>query len=178
MNPGKKSKIRTIFDGTLTTLNFIGTIWIFIIMLIIMYDVVSRNFFNAPFVGTAEIVRNTIVIILFLQITDVLRRGQHVRATIIYDKLSDKGKLILLTFACTLGAVLFGLMAYVSWPPAMEALMTNQYEGEGALRVPTFPARFAIVIGSALMCIQFLVMIHDAFKYRKLQIEEDGNVNH
>jgi TRAP-type C4-dicarboxylate transport system permease small subunit len=177
VNPERKFPVRKGFDRLLTGLSFIGTVWIFVMMLIIVYDVAARNFFHAPFTGTAEIIRNTIVIILFLQITDVLRKGHHIRTNVIYDRLPEKGKLVLLTLACLLGAILFGFMTYVSWGPAMEALLSKQYEGEGAMRVPTFPARFAIVLGSALMCIQYLVMIYDAFRYRKLHIDEDANVN-
>ena len=177
MNPERKSTVRKGFDRLLTTLSFIGTAWIFVMMLIIVYDVAARNFLNMPFSGTAEIIRNTIVIVLFLQITDVLRKGHHIRTNVIYDRLPEKGKLVLLTLACLLGAALFGFMAYVSWEPAMEALLSKQYEGEGAMRVPTFPARFAIVLGSVLMCIQYLIMIYDAFKYRKVNIEEDANAS-
>jgi len=177
VEPVRKSPVRRAYEGLLTGLNVIGAIWTFIMMLIIVYDVVAREFFNAPFAGTAEIIRNTIVIILFFQIAHVLRKGHHIRTNVIYDRLPLKGKQILLALTCLLGAVLFGFMAYVSWEPAVDALVNKHYEGEGAMRVPTFPARFAIVIGSALMCIQYLVMIFDAFRYRKVDMEEDTNIS-
>lgn len=161
----KKSKLRLLFEKTVVGMSFVGSVIIFITMLIIVYDIIMRQVFNSPFLGTAELIRNSIVIIVFLQITNTLMQGRHIRTTLIVDRLSHKGKLILYTFAAVLGLILFTLIAYSGFQPAITSILEGQYEGEGALRVPTFPARFAIVIGSIFMIIQFLITIYDAFKH-------------
>jgi TRAP-type C4-dicarboxylate transport system permease small subunit len=44
-----------------------------------------------------------------------------------------------------------------SFEPAAPAWTSNEFEGEGALRVPAWPARFIIVVGTALATIQYLI---------------------
>jgi hypothetical protein len=41
----------------------------------------------------------------------------------------------------------------------MHAWDIGEYEGEGALRVPTYPVRIAIVLLSALAAINYLVLL-------------------
>lgn len=161
----KKSIIRKGFEHTVTGMSFIGSVIIFITMLLIMYDIFMRQLFNSPFLGTAEIIRNSIVVIVFLQITHTLMRGRHIRTTFVVERLSHKGKLILFILSSLLGVILFSLIAFSGFQPAIDSFLEGQYEGEGALRVPTFPARFAIVIGSICMVIQFLISIYDALRY-------------
>ena len=50
-----------------------GTIWIFVIMILINLDVFSRFLFNAPVKGVPLAVTMLIVPIIFLQMSDALR---------------------------------------------------------------------------------------------------------
>ncbi|MEH7380337.1 TRAP transporter small permease [Bacillus sp. JJ1533] len=145
------------FTKMASFLSFIGAIWIFLIMLMIVYDVGARNLFNSTFMGTSEIVRNSIVGITFLQMAHVLNNNRHIRTTIILDKLPDKWKSVLNGFASILGFGLFFLIFIKSWDPTWTALSSGEYEGEGALRVPTFPAHFLVMLGSLVMAIQFTI---------------------
>ena len=43
--------------------------------------------------------------------------------------------------------------------------MEGEYEGEGALRVPSWPARWTVLIGSGIAMMNYLVMAYiDVFK--------------
>ena len=44
------------------------------------------------------------------------------------------------------------------WEAAIRSWTSGEYEGEGALRVPAWPTRFTILIGSALACFNYLLM--------------------
>ena len=48
-------------------------------------------------------------------------------------------------------------MCWGSFGPAAHAWTSNEFEGEGALRVPAWPARFIIVLGTALATVQYLI---------------------
>jgi TRAP-type C4-dicarboxylate transport system permease small subunit len=161
---GTTNKFIKLFDKFVSLLSFIGAIWIVLIMLIIVADVIGRAFFNQPLTGTAEIVRNSIVGITFLQLAHVLKNDRHIRTTIIMDRLPFKGKMVINTFASFLGAVLFVIIVLKSWDPTWEALRTGEYEGEGALEVPTFPAHFLVLFGSAVMALQFVVIFFTSFR--------------
>ena len=54
-------------------------------------------------------------------------------------------------------------MAQVCYHPSVEgaqhAWTSNEFEGEGALRVPVWPARFIIVLGTFLAALNYLLLI-------------------
>jgi TRAP-type mannitol/chloroaromatic compound transport system permease small subunit len=55
-----------------------------------------------------------------------------------------------------LGAMFFGIVMWGTWDPLMHAFATGEYEGEGALRVPVWPARVAVLAGSALVMLNYI----------------------
>jgi TRAP-type C4-dicarboxylate transport system permease small subunit len=57
------------------------------------------------------------------------------------------------------GAIFFSIVIIGQWDPAWTALANNEFEGEGAVRIPTWPSRFAILIGSGLAVVNYLLLI-------------------
>jgi TRAP-type C4-dicarboxylate transport system permease small subunit len=47
---------------------------------------------------------------------------------------------------------------------AMYAWESDEFEGEGALRVPVWPAKFVIVIGCALATINYFIIFLSALR--------------
>ena len=152
-------KLDRAFSALLTNLNAFSAAIIFGLMLIITTDVVARGAFNSPIQGVAEIVSNAIIILCFLQIPYVLMEGTHLRSTIIYDKVGVKGKAIIDIVAYILGALIFAFILYSSWPGFLRAVAINDAELAGTLRISTIPGRFSILLGSALMIIEFTFLI-------------------
>jgi hypothetical protein len=57
--------------------------------------------------------------------------------------------------------VLFFLgTAFSAWGPALEALGVSEYEGEGALRVPTYPVRFLVVVTSLFAAYVYFYLLY------------------
>ena len=57
-----------------------------------------------------------------------------------------------------LGILFFGLIVWGSIEPTMHAVASGEYEGEGALRVPAWPARITVLFGSALVVFTYLLI--------------------
>jgi TRAP-type C4-dicarboxylate transport system permease small subunit len=158
------NKVIKLFDKFVSSLSFIGAVWIVLMMLLIVADVIGRSVFNQPVTGTSEIIRNSIVGITFLQMTHVLKNGRHIRTTLLLDKVSQKWKMVMNGFAYLIGLVLFILLVSQSWEPMLEAYRTGDYEGEGALKVPTWPARFLVLLGSLVMALQFAILLYGSIR--------------
>lgn|GEM_PF-490996 len=169
-----RSKVKNFFDKVVSNMSFLGAVWIVGLMLIIVIDVCSRNFIGKPLTGTPEIVKNSIVGITFLQLAHVLREGRHIRSTVFLDRLSKRGKAIVEIISCLLGMIVFAFLLYSEWSPTWDALENGDYEGEGALRVPTFPTHLLILIGSFFMFLQFSVLLLD---HLRLFITRRSSVN-
>lgn len=153
------SALRFGFEKLIFVMNAIGTIWIFVLVILVVIDVAGRVLFRAPLTGTPELCKIANPAICFLQIAYVLWLGSHIRTTMVYDRLSPKGRKYFDIFSSCLGILMFGSILYASLSLTWVAWAIGEYEGEGALRVPTAPIRTIILLGSACMIIQFIRMI-------------------
>ena len=62
------------------------------------------------------------------------------------------------------------------WEESILSYVENEFEGEGALRVPSWPARWTVLLGSVLAMVNYLVMAYiDVFRPDLLDSEVDQN---
>jgi TRAP-type C4-dicarboxylate transport system permease small subunit len=139
-------------------LHILAAIWLCLIAMTIVVDVVGRFAFNAPLTGTAEIVANSVVAIAFLQIPFAIRTYGMLRTTVVLDHLGTAGRRIFNITTYLLGVAVFLVIAYASWEPMLFSWSIGEYEGEGALRVPTYPVRTFIVVMSVIAAFAYLLL--------------------
>jgi TRAP-type C4-dicarboxylate transport system permease small subunit len=140
------------------TLMVFAAFWAFSIAFYILLDVVLRNL-DLPIEGTAEIITNSIVTIIFLQIAYGIHIRGMIRADFLMRFMGPRTQMTidLANYLC--GAIFFSIVIIGQWDPAWMALANNEFEGEGAVRIPTWPSRFAILIGSGLAVVNYLLLI-------------------
>jgi len=141
------------------TIHIISAYWVLLLAVLIFIDVTGRTLFNTPLAGTAEIIKNSVVSITFLQLPLAIYRGGMIRTTVITGIVGPHTRRVLRSFGTFLGLLFFLAMAYASWGPFLEALAIREYEGEGALRVPTYPTRFVVVAMSAFSALIYLYLL-------------------
>jgi TRAP-type C4-dicarboxylate transport system permease small subunit len=144
--------------------HLISVFGLFAIALLVCADVVSRGLFNKPVPGTAEMVANTLVALVFLQLPFAVLSNGMIRATVIYDAANDTGRLAIETCTCILGIFICASIAYGGWRPMLEAIEIGAYEGEGAFRVPVWPVRIVLVVMSGLAAIAYFAMLINAWR--------------
>lgn len=123
---------------------------------LVVADVIGRSIFSSPVRGTPEIVSMSIVVICFLLAGYAVHSGSMIYAAVLINTLGWRGPTISTLVSGILGMFLFGLIAWGGWDPLMHAINTGQFEGEGALRVPVWPARLAVLVGSGLVALNYL----------------------
>ena len=160
---------RASFEGLLSGLSSVGTLWIFGLMVIINADVVGRTAFNSPIKGVAEFVTLSIVGIIFLQLAHCLRSGRMTRADGFLNSVKRRsaaaGYAMEALFSLA-GAAVFAALFYGSTPFLLRAWGSGEYAGvEGYITFPTWPVRLVILVGAALACLQYLL-----FAWRDLLI--------
>ena len=139
----------------------------FVLCFIVVADVTGRVLFNSPVKGTPEIVSYSIVVICYLQAAYAIRSGGMIDTDAITSYLPLRAQSLLAAFGALLGIVLFGIICWGGIDGAAHAWSSGEFEGEGALRIPAWPARFAIVGGAALAALSYcLLMLRnlDAFR--------------
>lgn len=141
------------------TLHIISSGWVLVLAGIIFVDVVGRALFNQPLLGTAEIVKNSVVAITFLQIPLAILIGAMLRTTIILDAVGPRVRKMIELAACLLGVAFFVALAVGSYEPLLEAWRIGEYEGEGAMRVATYPVRAIVLVMAVFSAGAFLWQI-------------------
>ena len=147
--------------GTIAAiLSSIGTVWIGLLMLLIVDDVIGRNFFDAPITGVAEIAGKSVVAIVFLQTAAAIMQGRLTRADFLFRRIagvSQRAAGVIDSLFCVTGATVFALIAWSSWGKMIDAWVTQEFFGvQGVFTIPTFPFRAIIVIGAILAALAAL----------------------
>lgn len=136
-------------------LHIVSSGWVLILACIICVDVIGRAVFNSPLLGTSEIIKNSVVAITFLQVPLAIMIGAMLRTTIILDAAGPRIRNAIEILACLLGVAFFIALAFGSFGPLIDAWKIGEYEGEGALRVPTYPVRTIVFLMAILSAIVF-----------------------
>lgn len=137
--------------------------WAFVLAINISLDVMGRGLFNQPLTGTHEIIRNSIAMITFLQVAYAVQSRSMLRADFLIHLFPDKLNRAFNIFGYLLGAMVFGLIAYGCIDPLLTAIERQEYEGEGALRIPVWPTYCVIILGSFLAAGSYLVLLATEF---------------
>ncbi len=129
---------------------------IFLLSFLIVADVIGRGLFNSPVKGTPEIVSMSIVIICFLLAAYAVQSGGMLRTDVIVAMFGRRGYAFADLASGLLGAAFFILIVWGSIEPTLHAWTSSEFEGEGALRVPVWPARLVVMLGAALVVAIYL----------------------
>lgn len=150
-----------LFARVVDGMNGAGSLLIFAVMLLVGADVLSRNLFNAPIAGVAEMVAASIVAIMFLQLASALRHGRMPRADLFIDPLKARhpaaGHLLEALFMLA-GAFACSIIVWATVPDFLRAWEDGEYFGiEGVFTFPTWPIGLIVLAGGALTTAQYLV---------------------
>lgn len=124
---------------------------IFLLGFLVCADVFGRALFNSPVKGTPEMVSMSIVIICFLLAGYSVQSGGMIYTDVVAGAFGARGRAFAQLLSAVLGIAFFGLIVWGSYEPMLHAIASGEYEGEGALRVPVWPARSIVVIGAVLV---------------------------
>ena len=153
-----------------------AAVWAFGLAFLVMGNIIGRTVFDSPVYGTAEIVATSIVIVVFLQAGYAIRSRSMLKADFLVVHLPEPVQRVLLAVGYLLGAAFFLMIITGGWEESVLSFVEGEYEGEGALRVPSWPARWTVLIGSGLAMLNYLVMAYiDIFRPELLNSERDEN---
>lgn len=146
-----------ITDGLTRFLMIVGAIGAFCLCFVALADIVLRST-NSPISGTKEIVANSVVIIVFMQVGYAVRSGSMLRADFLVLMMPKPVQKGLQIFALVLGAAFFFYLLSAAVEPALKSFRRGEFDGAGVLQVPVWPAKFAIVVGAALAGLNYVLL--------------------
>lgn len=164
------------FGHVAALLSAIGTVWIFVLMLLICADVLGLALFSRPLYGVVELTEQTIVPIVFLQLAHALRRNRLTRADFLFAPLLRHKPFIagvLDVLFLSVGMVIFAVLANSIFKEFLQAWKSADFFGTpGIFTAPTWPFKLMTAIGAGAMTVEFALNAYETL--RKLPSQRGG----
>lgn len=111
------------------------------------------------FYGTAEYIRNLLIIIVFLQLPFAVRTRTMLSVDFLTSALPPRIASNVEVVGAVLGAIFFFAVGAGAFEPAVIAWDQNEMEGESVVDVPAWPGRFSVVFGSWMATLYYILRI-------------------
>lgn len=136
-------------------LNIIGGTALTVMMLLTVSDVILR-IFGYPILGAYEMVAMLLAIVIGFTIPKVSLDKGHVIMEFVLDKLTPRGKAVMITLTRILCIILFAIIGYNLFLIANEFHMSG--EVSSTLKIPFFPIAYCVGVCCFIEC---LVLVSD-----------------
>lgn len=148
-----------IYDGygrLLSACGFIAGLFTFAMMFLIVANALMRKAFNHPLEGTLEITQAMLPVMVFLSLAYTQLHRGHIRVVLLTRHFPFRIQHGLYVLVLLIGAGFFAWAATATWHFAYESFTVRE-TAWGAIRFPIYPVKFVIVVGVALLCVQFVL---------------------
>jgi len=136
---------------------YISAFFLLVMMVLTTLDTFLRDGFNTPLPGVYELHSMMLVGVLYLGISYVQSQRGHIRMDLLSSRLSTSNQLVLQLLNDT---IFLSIAILITWRMGIQswnALLSGDYL-YGIVRFPLWPAKLAIVLGTALVSVR---LIHD-----------------
>lgn len=139
-------------------------------MVITVVDVIMRRGFHEHLKGSYEFVMLLFVFVIYFGLSYAQRQDKQITIPLLYGRLSPRGRYIVEGAILVICLVMFGTL---TWYTAQSAWFNFQVGDTllGAIQVITWPSRFAVPVGTGMICLRLLVQIGRLVRRRELYEE-------
>lgn len=129
------------------------SIGVFLLAVILIANVIARNFFRSIYYAE-EVSMILVIIITFVGVSYAVRKARHIRMGAIFDAFNPRAQKILLFIIVAYSAMVMFFMAYYSYIYMMTIRMTLQVTP--SLRIPYWLILIIVVLGFASAGLQYV----------------------
>ncbi len=140
---------------------------IFVFMTLMVYEVISRYFFQSPTIWVHEICGQIFAAYVALTGGWVLLEKGHVAVDIIYQRFPRSGKLFANIVVSFIGFFMFSILFWQGYKFAWRAIITHQHS-HTIFAPPLWPVKILIPAGALLFLLQIAADLAKTFvKYQE-----------
>ncbi|MFC1494265.1 TRAP transporter small permease [Thermodesulfobacteriota bacterium] len=154
-----------ILQGLSTYLAYIGAFSLFAMMCLTIVDVAGRYIFNKPILGAFELTEFMVLILIFSFLGYTQTKKSHISVDLFMMFFPEKLKIFIEIFNHLACLAIMILITWMGFEKAFE--MINTGESSPNLALPSYPFVFFLVLGCAVMCIEFIKDIILTLKSKK-----------
>ncbi len=146
-------------DALARGLSHVGGLLILGLMLLIVVDVALRAAIGQPLPGTIGFSQVIVAVAIYLAFAHTQRTGSNIRVELVMMRLPERPRRILEFVNRLIVTAASALLAFYAIRPALRSVRVNEHWVGAFIDVPMWPARFALVIGAAVLTLATIRML-------------------
>jgi TRAP-type C4-dicarboxylate transport system permease small subunit len=160
MDPKKENSAGIVIERYFSHVSWVVSIFV---TLMIVVDVSMRYVFNIPLPASWEMSEVLMPYIVFLPLAYTSTLGLHVKVSILRDRVSGKGQIILDVIANSISFLMCVLLCYYSWLRFWESFLQNETI-LAVIWIPWWFGKFAMPVGMGLFAIRYFIQLTENFR--------------
>lgn len=141
----------------------VGGVCLLVMMMLMVFEVVSRYVFNQPTGWAADIVAYGIAWVVFLAAAFTLAESGHINVDLVVSRLSKRKQIVVEIIASILALGYIIPFAWKGWELALLCIRQG-YLANSKLANPLWPVYIIVPIGVTLLCLQFIPVFYKLFR--------------
>jgi len=151
----------TPVEWAVHSLTYLSAVTLIILLTVTFASVIMRYVFNAPILGSNEIIQLASVVLVMLAMPGAAQADMHIRVDVFDEHIGALGRLAGDMLTRVLSVYLLGILAWRAWGKLMDAAEFG--DATNMLGIPLWPFYGLLILGSILyalvLAIQFVDII-------------------
>jgi len=128
-------------------------------------DIIGSKWLSQSIPGALDLTEELMVFVSILPIAYVLLERDHIRITMVEERVSDRMRKALTMMSYCIGLIVMGFMTWRVFYRFLSSV--ESMELKKGLDLPTWPGTLAVVIGFAFLTLVFLLLLIRTFRTGK-----------
>jgi len=143
-----------IIDTLSRWMAYVSAVAIIVLMLVVTVSVCGRYFFNNPILGSAELAKFLMIIVVFPALAWAAIERKHVKVDIVMERFSPRVQIIV---DCITMLAALGMYTVITWQSVLES--AEVHDITGMLRLPHQPFYWVMIVGWAVFCLSIVALV-------------------
>jgi TRAP-type transport system small permease protein len=149
-------RLRAAYGRVLNLCGLTAGCLLLAVMILVVSNALLRYLLNAPIAGALELTEGALPIIVFFSLAMTQYEGGHIKVVLLTRKLPPTAQRVALVIALLAGAFFFAWATKAGWQLTAKSYAIGEIE-RGSVRYPLWIVKGAIMVGMALLSLQFLI---------------------
>ena len=158
------NKVEQGIHKTSTTINYIALLFLFLMMLLVAFDVLGRYLFNSPFTGTFDSIEMMMAVVVFCSLAYCTSSEGHVRVDVVLGRLSTRTKAILTVITFIPSVFIVALISWRLGDRAWSIVMNLPGPATPTIDIPHWPFITLGAVGFLLFCLELIIQLFHSAK--------------
>ena len=150
------------FEWAVHSLTLLSALSLGILLAVTFASVIMRYFFNAPILGSNEIIQLASVALVMLGMPGAAQKSMHIRVDVFDQRIGAVGRLVGAVLTRILSVYLLGILAWRAWGKLLDAAEFG--DATNMLRIPLWPFCGLLILGSVLYALVLAIQLFDIIR--------------